>query len=263
MDFAATSTHGERVDATLVRLDGRTAMTASLEMGTQRTNVMFNDPGSLDGLTASDLAPGAKEAVEGADAVLVANWAGNRQGGTAFAKEVLAWARAGGAATFLDPSDVWGREPDVLAMLREVAKGEHLNWLLVNEPELREVSRVLLLHDTNESPCAHDDFEGQARELSRHLTAAVASHRRQGAQSHRGGEREADISWIPIEPLRMTGAGDAWNAGFIAGVLLGLQPIDRLQLAHAVARVFVARAAGPPPTLAEVRQYLTSTQETL
>lgn len=261
MDFAATSTHGERVDATLVRLDGRTSMTASLELGSERTNVMFNDPGSLEGLTAGDLAPGAKEAVGEADAVLLANWAGNRAQGTAFAKEVLAWARAGGAATFLDPSDVWGREADVLTMLREVAKGEHLDWLLVNEPELREVSRVLLLNDTNESPCAHDDFEGQARELSRHVRAAVASHRRQGAQSHRLGAMEAELAWTPLDPLRMTGAGDTWNAGFIAGALLGLQPIDRLQLAHAVARVFVAQAAGPPPTLAEVRQYLSSTAD--
>lgn len=261
MDFASTSTHGERVDSSLVQLDGQTSMTASLEMGNERTNVMFNDPGSLEGLAPSDLGEGAKAAIEGADAVLVANWAGNRSAGTAFAKEVLGWAKSGQAVTFLDPSDVWGREPDVLQMLREVAKGEDLDWLLVNEPELREVSRVLLLNDTNESPCSHDDFEGQARELSRHLKAAVASHRRQGSQSHRSGAIEASLEWPPMEPQRMTGAGDAWNAGFIAGVLLGLQPVDRLQLAHAVGRVYVSRAAGPPPTLAEVRQYLVSTEE--
>lgn len=261
MDFAANSTHGERVDSSLVQLDGETAMTASMEMGTERTNVMFNDPGSLEGLTAKDLGDGAKAAVEGAHAVLVANWAGNRGEGTAFVKEVLGWAKAGEAKTFLDPSDVWGREGDVLQMLREVAKGGMLDWLLVNEPELREVSRVLLLNDTNESPCSHDDFEGQARELSRHIKAAVASHRRQESQSHRAGAKEASLEWPPIDPQRMTGAGDAWNAGFIVGVLLDLEPVDRLQLAHAVGRVYVSRAAGPPPTLAEVRQYLVSTEE--
>jgi len=258
MDFAVSSAHGERVDSALVRLDGKTSMTASLELGAERTNVMFNDPGSLDGLTVADLEEGAKEAIATADAVVVANWAGNRAGGTAFAAEVLRWAKEGGAATFLDPSDVWGREPDVLNLLRTVAQGEHLDWLLLNEPELREVSRVLLLHESNESPCAHDDFEGQARELSRRVRAAVASHRRQGAQSHRGGAREASLESAPIEPQRMTGAGDAWNAGFIAGVLLALPPLGRLQLAHAVARVFVSAAAGPPPSLAEVRQHLAS-----
>jgi sugar/nucleoside kinase (ribokinase family) len=261
VDFAASSTHGERVDSTLVRIDGRTSMTASLEMGTERSNVMFNDPGSLEGLTAADLAPGAREAVGNADAVLVANWAGNRAQGTEFAKEVLAWAKGGGAATFLDPSDAWGRDQDVLRLAREVCKGEHLDWLLVNEPELREVSRVYILNDTGESPCAHDDFEGQARELTRHLRCAVASHRRQGSQSHRSGAKEAALEWTAIEPQRMTGAGDVWNAGFIAGVLLGLSPVDRLQLAHATARVYVSRAAGPPPTLAEVRQYLVSTSD--
>ncbi len=261
MDFAVNSTHGERVDSSLVRLDGRTAMTASLEMGVERANVMFNDPGSLVGLKAADLGDGAREAITKADAVLVANWAGNPSQGTAFADEVLGWARSGGAATFLDPSDVWGREQEVLHMLRQLGKGENLDWLLVNEPELREVSRVLLLNDTSESPCAHDDFEGQARELSRHLRTAVASHRRQGSQTHRSGSKEASLEWPPIEPARITGAGDTWNSGFIAGVLLGLSPLHRLQLAHAVARVFVSHTAGPPPTLAEVRQYLISTED--
>ncbi len=261
MEFATSSTHGERVDTTLARLDGETSMTASFEMGAERVNVMFNDPGSLDGLTAADLGEAARSAVQGAHAVLVANWAGNRSNGTAFAKEVLAWAKEGEAVTFLDPSDVWGREQDVLQLLKDVAKGEHLDWILVNEPELREVSRVYLLNETSTSPCSHDDFEGQAKELSRHLRAAIASHRRGGSQSHRSGNLEAALEWAPIEPQRTTGAGDAWNAGFIAGALLGLPPVDRLQLAHAVARVFIARKAGPPPTLAEVRQYLVSTEE--
>ena len=261
MDFAARHLQSVPLDFSLVRLDGSTSMTASLEFGPERSNVMFNDPGALEGLQASDLLGEAKSAVSSADAVVVANWAGNRAGGTAFAAEVLGWAKQGGATTFLDPSDVWDRDQDVLTMLRSVAKTPLLDWLLVNEPELREVARVYLLNETNESPCSHDDFAGQGRELSKHLRSGVASHRRQGAQSHRAGKEEAALGFTPIEPQRMTGAGDAWNAGFVAGALLGLTPQERLELAHAVARVFVGARSGPPPGLAEVREFLSSTSQ--
>jgi len=158
--------------------------------------------------------------------------------------------------TFLDPSDLTNREADVLEFIHSVVQGGNLDWILVNESEMRELARVLLLHDSTTSPCAHDDTEAQGREFSKRAKGGVASHTLRAAWSFQKGKVEAQAAVDVATPARTTGAGDVWNAGFIAGTLAGLGAVDRLHLANAVARLFVTRPAGPPPTLSEIRAAL-------
>jgi sugar/nucleoside kinase (ribokinase family) len=257
-EFAQRETSGEPLDLSLVQQTGTTSMTVAMEFGPERVNVMVNDPGSLDGLRVEDLGPGLGNALHGAAAVHVANWAQNRTAGTPFVTEILRMAKREGALTFLDPADLTNREPDVLEFIHKVPQGEHLDWMLVNESELRELARVLLLHESTTSPCAHDDTEGQGKEFTKRVRSGLAAHTLKTSQSFRGGKAEGAAPVTLLAPARQTGAGDVWNAGFIAGVLGGLAPKERLELGNTVARLFVGGAAGAPPTLAEVRKALSA-----
>jgi sugar/nucleoside kinase (ribokinase family) len=255
LEFARRETAGEGLDLGFVRADGRPSLTVALEMGPDRTNVQLNDPGSLDGLRLADLGGGARGAFSGVSAVHVANWGQNVKAGTAFVVEALAAAREVGALTFFDPSDLWGREKDTLDLIRRVAEGKDLDYLLANEAEVRELARVLLLSAGGTSPCAHDDVEGQGREFSKRVAAGLAVHTAGRSESWRRGKSEGRFTSAPTAPSRVTGAGDCWNAAFIAATLAGLPPQVRLEFAHAAAFRFVT-TAGPPPTLEEVRAVL-------
>lgn len=257
LEFAVHETKGEAIDLRAVMTGGRPSLTVALEMGADRANVQLNDPGSLDGLRLADLGGAVHEALKGVAAVHVANWGQNVTGGTAFVEEALAAARSAGAATFLDPSDLWGREKDTLELIERVAKGKHLDYFLVNEAELRELARVLLLHAGGTSPCAHDDVDGQGKEFTKRVEAGLAVHTQGKGQSWRKGRGEGLVEAPPAAPLRTTGAGDVWNAGFIAATVAGLSPQFRLEFAHALARRFVT-TQGPPPTTADVRASLHS-----
>jgi sugar/nucleoside kinase (ribokinase family) len=252
LDFAAAATAGEGLDLTAVKVGGRASLTVALEMGPERANVQLNDPGSLDGLRLSALGDGVHGAMKGAAAVHVANWGQNASAGTDFVEEALKAARAAGALTFLDPSDLWGREKDTLALIQNAARGKDLDYLLVNQAELRELARVLLLSDGGTSPCAHEDVEGQGREFSKRVEAGVAVHTVGRAESWRKGKSEGAAVAPAVPPVRTTGAGDVWNGAFIAGTVAGLAPLPRLEFAEAAARLFVT-THGPPPTLEEVR----------
>ncbi len=251
LEFAKEETSGSGLDLSLVRTDGEASLTVALEMGGERTNVQLNDAGSLEGLRLADLGEGVAAAFKGASAVHIANWGQNVAGGTAFVGETARLAKQTGALTFLDPSDLWGREKDTLALIRQVQASKELDWFLVNEAELRELSRVLLLNAGGTSPCAHDDMEGQGREFTKRVPAGLAAHAARRAESWRGGKSEGAIEEAPAEPLRTTGAGDVWNAAFIAGTLAGMTPQVRLEFAQRAARDFVT-SRGPPPSTGAV-----------
>ena len=258
LDFARHATAGEGVDLAHVKPGGRASLTVALEMGPDRVNVQLNDAGSVDGLRLADLGEAAHAAMRGTAAVHVANWGQNVRAGTPFVEETLAAARKAGALTFFDPSDLWGREKDTLELIRKVAEGKDLDYFLVNEAELRELSRVLLLNAGGTSPCAHDDVEGQGLEFTKRVKAGLAAHTHGRAQSWRAGKSEGAAEAAPLQPLRTTGAGDVWNAAFIAATVAGLSPQVRLEFAQAAARRFVT-STGPPPTVAEVREWVQKT----
>jgi sugar/nucleoside kinase (ribokinase family) len=257
LDFARRETAGEAIDFSLVKVGGRASLTVAIEMGEERTNVQLNDPGSLDGLRLPDLGSEIGAALSSAAAVHIANWGQNIQAGTALVVEALRAAKSGGALTFLDPSDLWGREKDTLELIRAAPAHKDLDYVLVNEAELRELSRVLLLNAGGTSPCAHDDVEGQGREFTKRVEAGLALHTARHCQSWRKGRSEGAVNGRGEKPVRTTGAGDVWNAAFIAGTLAGLAPQVRLEFAQAAAHRFVT-TVGPPPSLDEVRSALSA-----
>jgi ribokinase len=65
---------------------------------------------------------------------------------------------------------------------------------------------------------------------------------------------------FPVDAIDTTAAGDAFNAGFATGLMLGKNPMDSAVFAAAVAAISVTRAGAQPslPSMAEVEEFMKS-----
>ncbi len=63
---------------------------------------------------------------------------------------------------------------------------------------------------------------------------------------------------FPVNPIDTTAAGDAFNAGFATGLMLGKSPFDSALFAAAVAGISVTRTGAQPsmPTMVEVEDFM-------
>jgi ribokinase len=166
----------------------------------------------------------------------VANWAQNRSG-TALVKAVVARLAKRGVFVYLDTGDPRHRGPELEGLLAAKAAWRGMGCWALNENELRAATGV--------GPDA--DLEAAGRRLSARLGCRIDLHTKGWCASF-DGEDMVKSSWRPARPKRLTGAGDTWNAGNLAGYLLGLPTARRLALAHEVASRYVEGASGLPPT---------------
>lgn len=235
------------VDLARVKPTGDLAMTAALEFetdaGTPR-NVMLNWPGSAASFTPDDLDGNDWTLIEASDLVLVANWTLNRHGGTALAREVFRVARKSGTLTAFDTGDPSSRPNDIAEAVDRLVRSKDLDFVGVNENELRHYA-------------GRDAGVDEARAFSRTLSATLDYHTASVTASF-GTKGEAVVPTFDVPCLRVTGAGDAWNAGNLLGHLAALEPGERLTLANAVAALYISSPTAEHPTLADVVRFLAS-----
>ncbi len=145
------------------------------------------------------------------------------------AAELLAWAREQGATTSVDvlaPGD-----PDLLEWIGDALP--HTDYLLPNDEQVRGFT-------------GEDDLAEAARALVARGAGCVAV-----TQGARGAlvVTAADVTEVPAvaipddELVDTTGCGDAFSAGFLRGLDLGLGPADAARLGCATAAE-VARGLG-------------------
>lgn len=217
-----------------VRVGERGSVTLGLECGP--ANVMLSHAGPLQEfgpqrLTAEDWAR-----IESADAVALVNWAQNRRG-TALLRKLSQRLARRGTFLYLDTGDVRHRGADVPALRRDRAAWRGVSAFGMNQNELGAFTGGTDVAD--------------AQRLADELGTRIDLHTRQWAATLTG----ASATRVPAgrtPARRLTGAGDAWNAGNLAGYLLEAGERDRLQLAHRVATHYVTSPTGLPPTAAEV-----------
>lgn len=236
------------VDLRHVKADGHLSVTTALEFQEARpANVMLSDPGSLAQYGPEELDANDWTLLEAADLVLLSNWSQNRRG-TALVEAVARAARKAGTSTMLDTGDPSARAADLPELLGRVLPLADLDVYALNENELRLLTGRPLAEGEEEVTAARGLHARRPDGvLDLHTARFAATFTSSG---------EAVVPTFCVEPLRVTGAGDSWNAGNIVGHLAGLAPTDRLLLANAVAGLYVSGKEGIAPTLGDVVRFL-------
>ena len=151
-------------------------------------------------------------------------------------------ARAAGVATVLNPAPARDLDDAVLALCDHVTP---------NETEAEALTGIAVGSLDGARAAAE-------RLLGRGAGAAIITLGAQGALYHAPGRSEMVPAMAAGPVVETTGAGDAFNAGFAAGLARGMDPVEAARFGCAVAGVSVTRpgAAASMPDADEVAALL-------
>lgn len=241
-----------KLDLTRTKTRAAPSITTAIEFKTAsgKTNVMIRDVGSLADIGPLDLDAKDFEVIEKANYVCVFNWAGTRKHGTELAKAVFERVKTRGRGKcYYDTADPTANRPKMSQLVEGVLRGNCVDILSVNENEAVCYASQL---DGGSSVFERDwplerKADASARFLASRFSARVDLHAAGfSATFRRGGE--AVVPAFDVRVLRVTGAGDAWNAGNIVGDAGGLSEEARLMSANAVAAYYISSPNGTHPT---------------
>ena len=158
------------------------------------------------------------------------------------AVRALEIARAGGAATILNPAPAQKLDASVFTLC---------DYLTPNETET-EILTGLPVTNVEEARIA----AGKLREMG--VKTAVITLGEKGALYHSADESVLVPPFNAGPVKETTGAGDAFNGGFAAALSKGMSPLEAVRFGSAVAGISVTRAGTAPsmPDLAEVEALL-------
>ncbi len=239
-------------DLSRVRSTGALSRTLAFESeySGRQVNIMASDPGSLSSFGPEKLAYEDEELIREADFVCVFNWNQNLKG-TELAEVVFQIAKSEGkGVTFFDPGDPTSRASEIPKLNERVLSKGLVDVLSVNENELTQLASAV----SEES----GGFKGeeasplfQAASVFSMLGSRVDLHTPAFSATFINGQRER-VLCAGSTPLKVTGAGDVWNAGDIFAQGIGLGHKERLVFANATAASYMRRPDLDPCSLAEI-----------
>ncbi len=239
------------VDLSHVRTTGTMSRTMSFETehSGRRVNIMVSDPGSLSDFGPEKLTQQDEQLISEADFVCVLNWNQNLKG-TDLAEKVFSIAKEQGkAVTFFDPGDPALRTGEIDGLNQRVLTPGLVDVLSVNENELMHLAKGVA-EDTSEIEGAEDPLFGAASVFSM-MIPRVDLHTPEFSATFVDGQR-VRVPCAKIKPVKVTGAGDVWNAADIYAQGVGLGHKDRLVFANAAGAAYLEGRGLEPPTLQEV-----------
>jgi sugar/nucleoside kinase (ribokinase family) len=241
-----------KADLSHVKIFDNESITTAIEFETKegKVNVMLRDVGSLVDFGPQHLNHDDFQAIENADYVCVFNWAGTRHFGTELAETVFRRAKdRGRGKTYYDTADPAANIEKMPKLIKKGLQSKYVDILSVNENEAICYASQLSdrIKKVEKALGPNDLAKESARILASHLSTRVDLHTtRFSATFTKNGETTVSALKVPV--LRITGAGDAWNAGNILGDAYGLSDEHRLALANAVAAYYVSHPQGEHPT---------------
>jgi ribokinase len=163
----------------------------------------------------------------------------------AAATRALEIAREAGVVTILNPAPA-AELPDAIYRL--------CDYITPNETEAEELTGLKV-------GSVEDARRAAASLLARGVSAVIITLGEQGALYHDAARTEHVPAFRAAEVVETTGAGDAFNGGFAAALARGLEPLEAVRFACAVAGISVTRPGTAPsmPTLEEVTELLLAT----
>ncbi len=156
---------------------------------------------------------------------------------------------------FLDLADPASRQPQTLHAMMDVLAGFEKIGPTTLSLNGNEANRLALALGLQEAKDPDDDFQRLAGELRTragidevgiHLLNAAIGARKDSACLVHGPHCQ--------RPRKSVGGGDRFNAGWLAGYLLGFEPLERLLLAAATSGFFVRAARSG--TLQEIAAFI-------
>jgi sugar/nucleoside kinase (ribokinase family) len=235
-----------------IKIVEKPSITTALEFETPggKANVMLRDVGSLEDFGPQNLNTDDFEAIRRADCTCVFNWAGTRKFGTELAETVFRYVKTQGKGkTYFDPADPNPNKGEAGKLLEKVLQSDLVDVLSLNENEA--VFFASLMKGRAEKPEEGLGFKELAMEsakfLASRLKARIDLHTTEYSATFNG-KNETVIPAFHVPVLRVTGAGDAWNAGNILGTVCGLNDAARLTLANSVAAYYISSTEGKHPT---------------
>jgi ribokinase len=250
---------GKDIDLTHVKTDGELAMTVALELKHKGRsfNAMFNHPGSVADFSFEDLDSSDLELIKETDCLIVTEWTMNRKG-TELAEKIFSYAEVFPCRKFFDPGDPSWRKQDVDDLVERVLLPAKFQALGVNESEAVWYASYFdrrYLDRMKDEPLEVLGLEC-ARRLRDELKIRIDLHTPTFTASIEGA-KEFLMPTFEVDVRRVTGAGDAWQAGNIYGELMGLTPRERLLLANATAGYYISHPRGDHGGLNEIREFIT------
>ena len=232
----------EGLDAELRVKPRPTALTVALEGD---VNVMLGD-----GKGAADFGPDLLDrsdwrALEDSLVVCSVNWAVNRRG-----TELLLALRdrlGPSKPIFFDPADFRDRGKDFGDLLEVLTAKHPVDWIGMNEYEAVATASALGI--------ARGGLGEMCRALAKRLRVVFDLHADRASYSSEG-TRVSAAKVSSVRALRLTGAGDVWDAAAIYGRLRKMDEPERLKFANEAARLFLKNRVAEPPTLAQVNREL-------
>jgi sugar/nucleoside kinase (ribokinase family) len=249
-----------KLDLSHVKIFDNASITTAIELENEKgkVNVMLRDVGALADFGPHHLDNEDFEVIENADYVCVFNWAGTRHFGTELAENIFHLVKtAGKGKTYCDTADPTTNEEEIPKLMKKVLQSKHVDILSSNGNEA--ICFASQLNDKIEKLAKVSKFDDLAKESARilasRLSARIDLHTAGfSATFTKNGETIVPAFKVPV--LRVTGAGDAWNAGNILGDAHGLSDEHRLALANTVAAYYISNPKGTHPTRKKLVQFI-------
>ncbi len=247
------------LDKSHVHRDGRLSTTVSLETNFKgrKINLMISDSGSAssfgyDSLTDSDL-----ELIRSCGLVALVNLNHNHRGAD-LARALFRQVRdTSSSITFMDIGDPSSNPELVIPLVRDVISEGLVDILGANENEIGWLAWALSGQDDRwRAMVSHPtEWIAGARKVSQETGVKIDLHTPLFSAAVNSDEVISAPSFR-VESKVVCGAGDAWNAGDIYGLLLDLTPSDRIVLANAIAALYVSSPTASHPSRQELITFL-------
>ncbi len=238
------------IDLSYVKTWGRESMTVALETSYrgEKVNIMISDSGNLECFSIEHLEDKDFELLEKVELIGFFNWAQNK-----CANKLLKGIREQvDTPLFLDTSDPRVVEMKRVDELLGLLKKEYVDFISLNENEAVFYAQKLGYKPAENSLL--EEAYNAAKYVFENLgVRKVFLHTTKYTAVFPSGEK---VDTLRIEPVRVTGAGDSWNAGVIAGILIGLEDKEKLLLANAVAACYISSIEGKHCSIDQIKNML-------
>lgn len=199
-------------------------------------NVMMSDRRGAGEFSSSSLTETDWVALEKSSIVCVVNWAANLRG-----NELVQGLRSNlrkGKKIFFDPADVrdtLGRYRILLGLIR---RKRVVDWVSLNRFEAELTGKILGVGGRGTRQLCE--------RIARDLNVRVDVHTEESSVTSDGHETVSHRTLV-VTPMRLTGAGDVWDAASVHFHLRGKTELMRITLADTAARLYVSSESADPP----------------